>query len=140
MAMTPHLSLSFNGNCEAAFTYYSAVLGGTVESLFRYRGSPLEAAAPPGGEDKVMHAFIRLGGLKIAGADVAPDRYQAPQGFEVMLTMSDPAEAERIYAALADGGYEKMPLQQTFWAARFGVVIDRFGIPWSINCDEAPAQ
>jgi PhnB protein len=139
VALTPHVSVSFNGNCEAAFDHYASSLGGTIESLFRYRGSPFENQVPPEWGDKVMHAFIRIGALKIAGADVVPDKYQAPSGFQVMLAMADPAEAERVFAALADGGDVKMPLQPTFWAARFGVLVDRFGIPWSINCDEAPA-
>ena len=70
-------------------------------------------------------------------SDAPPDHYRKPQGFSVSLNLSDPAEAERIFQALAENGTVQMPLQQTFWAARFGMLIDQFGIPWMINCDQA---
>ena len=71
------------------------------------------------------------------GGDVAPERYEAPKGFSLSLQIESTAEAERIFHALAEGGAVVMPLEKTFWAARFGMVVDRFGIPWLINCEGA---
>jgi PhnB protein len=84
-----------------------------------------------------MHGTIRIGDLVMMGADTPPDRYEQPTGFQLMLEPADAAEAERLFAALADRGAILMPLQETFWSARFGTLIDQFGIPWSVNC-EAP--
>jgi PhnB protein len=137
MALTPHVSLSFDGDCEAAFNHYAQVLGGTVVGFFKYRGSPMEDQAPAEWGDKVMHGSMKVGDLMIVGADSPPDRFVAPQGFELMLAMSDVAEAERLWAGLGDGATIVMPLQETFWALRFGVLVDRFGIRWSINCEAA---
>ena len=74
---------------------------------------------------------------QISGSDVPPDRYEAPQGFQVVLQMDDPVAAERVFNALAENARIAMPLQETFWAIRFGVLVDQFGIPWSINCEKA---
>jgi PhnB protein len=71
------------------------------------------------------------------GADAPPDHYKKPQGFSVTLGLTDKAEAERIFQALAESGTVQTPLQETFWAVRFGMLIDRFGIPWMINCGQA---
>ena len=71
------------------------------------------------------------------GSDVPPDRYEEPKGFSVSLQINDPAEAERLFHALAENGKVEMPIQQTFWAARFGMLVDRFGIPWMVNCEQA---
>ena len=137
--LTPQIYLSFNGDCEAAFRYYAEHLGGTIQGLFPYAGSPEAAKAPPGWETKVMHGSLKVGDIVINGADVTPASvYEWPQGFQLFLEPEDPAEAERLFAALAAGGTVEMPLQQTFWSIRFGVVRDRFGIPWSINCAQAP--
>jgi PhnB protein len=71
------------------------------------------------------------------GADVPPDSYKEPRGFSITIQINDPADAERIFGALSEGGTVTMPLQETFWAARFGMVVDRFGIPWMVNCGQA---
>ena len=135
MQVQPYLS--FKGDCEAAFKFYEQALGGQMGALFRYGGSPMEGDAPAGWSDKVMHGSVTVGGLGLMGADIAPERYEAPKGFSLSIQISDTAEAERIFQALAVDGKVVMPLAETFWAARFGMVIDRFGIPWLINC-EAP--
>jgi PhnB protein len=137
MALKPHIYLSFNGQCEAAFKAYEKILGGKTESFFTWGGSPIAADAPPEWASKVMHATLSVGGTVIAGADVPPERYERPQGFNILLGMDDPREAERIFQALAEGGTVTMPLEKTFWALRFGALTDRFGIPWSINCEQA---
>jgi PhnB protein len=131
--------LSFNGQCEAAFRFYERCLGARVGAIFRYAGSPLADQVPADWQQKIMHGSVTIGGQVLMGGDVAPDRYEAPKGFSLSLQMKDPADAERIFRGLADGGLVVMPLERTFWAERFGVVVDRFGIPWSINC-ETPGE
>jgi PhnB protein len=90
--------------------------------------------APPEWRDKILHATLTLGGTALSGADVLS--YQRPQGFQIQLNLDDVAAAERIFTQFAEGGEVTVPLQQTFWAQRFGAVVDRYGVPWSINCGE----
>jgi len=135
MQMNPYLS--FNGDCEAAFKFYAEHIGGRLGAIFRYGGSPMAGDVPAGWSDKVMHTSLTLGGQVLMGGDAAPDRYEAPKGFSLSLQIEDPAEAERIFHELVQGGQILVPLEKTFWAARFGMAIDRFGIPWMINCEEA---
>jgi PhnB protein len=137
MKLYPHLSLTFNGQCEAAFRLYEQCMGGTIAFMLTWGNSPAAADAPPGWEAKIYHATLKIGDTEITGGDLPADRYEPPKGFSVVLQMDDPLVAERIFQALAEGGRIEMPLQETFWASRFGVVVDRFGIPWSINCERA---
>jgi PhnB protein len=131
--MRANAYLSFRGDCEAAFAFYAECLGGTVGQLFRYGGSPFEAEAPAGWHDKVMHGSVTIGGQDFMGADVAPDKYEKPRGVSLSLHIDDTAEAERVFTALARGGTIVMPLAKTFWAAHFGMLVDRFGIQWMVN-------
>ena len=140
MQMTPYVN--FNGQCEAAFTLYKECLGGQLGTLFRYAGTQLVDQVPADWQDKVMHGSITIGDQVLQGADVAPHLYEEPKGFSLSLQMTSTAEADRIFPMLAKDGTVVMPLEKTFWAARFGVVVDRFGIRWLINCegaDPAPA-
>jgi PhnB protein len=141
MQISPYLS--FKGDCEAAFKFYERCLGGQLGALFRYEGTPLAGYVPADWSDKVMHGSVTLGGLVLMGGDVAPDRYEEPKGFSLSIQITSTADAERIFHELAGGGRVVMPLEKTFWAARFGTVVDRFGIPWLINCegsDQAPEE
>jgi PhnB protein len=135
MQMTAYLS--FKGDCEAAFQFYQQHLGGQPGAIFRYGGTPLADSVPADWSDKVMHGSVTVGGQLLMGGDVAPDRYEAPRGFSLSLEVKQPADAERIFDELAKGGRVLMPLEKTFWASRFGMVVDRFGIPWMINCEES---
>jgi PhnB protein len=135
MQMNPYLS--FNGDCEAAFKLYEECLGAQVGQIFRYGGSPMEGQVPPNWADKIMHGSITIGAQVLMGGDVAPDRYERPKGITLSLQMTSAADAERIFEGLAEGGLIQMPLEKTFWAERFGMVTDRFGIPWLINCEGA---
>lgn len=126
--------LSFRGDCEAAFTFYAECLAGTVGQFFRYAGSPMAGDVPADWQDKIMHGSVTVGGQMFMGGDVAPERYESPKGFSLSLHLDDVPEAERIFQQLASGGRTVMPLEKTFWAARFGMLIDRFGMPWLINC------
>ena len=128
--------LSFKGDCEAAFKFYEQNLGAQLGALFRYGGSPMAGDVSAGWSDKIMHGSLTLGGQVLMGGDVAPDRYEEPKGFSLSLQINNPAEAERVFHALAQGGRVLMPLEKTFWAALFGMIVDRFGIPWLINCED----
>ncbi len=132
MQLNTHLN--FDGNCREAFEYYGKLFAGKVTFMMTYGESPMAAHVPAEDHGKIMHGTVELGGQRLTGADLAGGRYGKPQGFDVMLSLEDPQEAERIFEALADGGWTQMPLQESFWALRFGMVTDRFGIPWMINC------
>jgi PhnB protein len=133
MRMNPYLS--FKGDCEAAFTFYEQHLDAQPGPIFRYGGSPMSGDVPPDWSNKIMHGTVTVGGQVLMGGDVAPERYEAPKGFSLSLQIDRISEAERVFHALGEGGTVVMPLEQTFWAARFGMIVDRFGIPWLINCE-----
>jgi PhnB protein len=136
MHIKPRISLVFNGECDAAFTVYRQCLGGAVTFRLTWGDSPMADQAPSEWRDKILHATLTVGDIAISGGDVLPGQYERPQGFQLQLNPEDPVAAERIFAQLADGGRITVPLQQTFWAQRFGAFVDRFGIPWGINCGE----
>ncbi len=129
--------LSFNGQCEAAFRVYEECLHGKITMMLTYGQSPMAADAP-GLANKILLATLKVGDQTLTGADVPAAGYERPQGFAVQLNIDDPDEAERIFATLAEGGTVRLPVQQTFWALLYGIVIDRFGTPWEINCGTAP--
>lgn len=133
--MNPYLL--FNGDCESAMKFYEKSIGGKVEAMFTHEGTPMEKMVPADWRKKVMHARLKVGDKVLMASDCPPDRYVKPQGFSVNLDCKSPAEAEKVFNALAENGSVQMPLQQTFWAARFGMVTDRFGTPWMINCESA---
>ena len=136
MQVSPYLS--FKGDCEAAFKFYEECFGARVGDLFRYEGSPMADRAPAGWGNKIMHGSVTIGDLVLMGADIAPDSYEAPKGFSLSLQIPTVAEAERVFRELAEDGNVVMPLEQTFWAARFGMLVDGFGVPWQVNCEGAP--
>jgi PhnB protein len=135
MQLNPYIM--FNGQCEAAFKFYEQCLGGKITAMVTHADTPAEANVPSEWRDRILHARLTVGDWVLMGSDTPPEHYEAPKGFSVTLGIDDPAEAERIFNALAENGTVRMPLQQTFWAARFGMLIDRFGIPWMINCEQA---
>jgi len=133
MQLNPYLF--FNGQCEAAFRFYERSLGAKIIAMMPHAGTPAEGQVPPEWRDKIIHARLVLGDQVLMGSDAPPDHFEKPQGFSVTLGIDDPADAERIFNALAENGTIRMPIQQTFWALRFGMLVDRFGIPWMINCE-----
>jgi PhnB protein len=133
MNMAPYLN--FNGECEAAFQLYQATFNGKLGELFRYAGSPMEKDVPADWQNKIMHGSVTVMGQTLMGADNPPGQYEQPKGFSLALHMTSVEDAERIFRALAEGGKVAVPLAKTFWAERFGMVTDRFGIPWAINCE-----
>ena len=131
----PHLH--FNGNCREAFDFYAKTLGGTVAFAMTYGESPAAEHSPPEVHNQIIHARIEFGDQAIAGCDAPGERFSKPQGFNVLVSVDKPADAERIFNALARDGTIGMPFGQTFWAYRFGMCTDRFGTPWMINCEKA---
>ena len=133
MRFNPHLH--FRGECEAAFRFYERVLGGTKFEIMKYGDSPIAGQFPAELRDKVIHATLEFGEQSLTGADVPASGYQKPQGFSVLLQVADAGEAERIFKEFGADGTVQMPLQETFWTERFGMVTDRFGTPWMVNCE-----
>lgn len=134
MQVEPYLF--FNGRCEEALDFYRSALGAEVTSLMRYKDSPepMEPGmVPPGSEDKVMHANLRIGETQIMASDGDCAGQPDFRGFSLTITVADAAEADRMFAALADGGQVQMPLARTFWSPRFGMLVDRFGLGWMVN-------
>jgi len=132
MRLNPHLS--FNGTCQAAFEYYEKCLAGKVTLMLTYADSPMASQTSPDWRAKIIHATLTLGDQVLTGSDATPDLYQKPQGFSVLLSVDAAVEADRIFKELADDGTVQMAVQETFWALRFCMLIDRFGTPWMINC------
>jgi len=135
MQLNPYLT--FSGQCEAAFRFYEKVLGGKIEAMMPHAGTPAAEHVPPEWRSKIMHARLTVGDKVLMGSDAPPAHHEPMKGFSVTLGVEDPADAERIFHALAENGTVRMPIQQTFWAARFGMLVDRFGTPWMINCEQA---
>ncbi len=133
MLVQPYLF--FDGKCEEAVEFYRRALGAEVEMLMRFRDSPEPAQpgmVPPGAEDKVMHAALRIGDTMVLGSDGRCLGQPDFRGFALSLTAADDAEADRLFAALAEGGQVQMPLSKTFFSSRFGMVADRFGVSWMV--------
>jgi PhnB protein len=134
MKVNPYIF--FNGNCEEAFKYYARITGGTIQAMMPHGGTPAESHVPAEWKTKIMHASMTIGDTALMASDAPPGHYQKPQGFSVSLNVTDAAEGERIFNALADGGKVNMPYAKTFWAAGFGMLVDRYDIPWMINCQQ----
>jgi PhnB protein len=133
MELSPYLL--FDGNCEEAFKFYAQTLGGKIEGMNTHAGTPAEEHVPAEWRNKILHARMVIGDQVLMASDAPPGQYQKPQGFSVSISLNDVAEGERIYKALAQGGTVTMEFQETFWAIRFGMLVDRFGIPWFINVE-----
>ena len=133
MKVQPYLN--YNGRTEEAIEFYKQALGAQVDMLMRNSDSPDEpppGMIPPGSENKVMHAALRLGDTTIMASDGNCQGKPSFQGFSLSLTVPNEAEAERRFASLADGGQVQMPLTKTFFSPSFGLVADRFGMSWMI--------
>lgn len=131
-----HPQLNFGGNCEDAFRFYAQHLGGQVTAMIRRSQMP---AAPPGDGDPVIHARLQLGDAVVLGNDVPPAVFRQMRSVYLYLSLDTVDEAERVYRLLADGGEVFMPLEETFFARRFAMLRDRFGVSWSIIHERPPA-
>ncbi len=138
MSLHPCINLSFKGECETAFRHYEHCLNGKITFMLTWGDSPMAKDVPPDWSSKIAHATLEIGNTRIQGSDSTPAGYQTPSGFSITID-PDPAQAENVFAALAEGGTITQPLQQTFWARAFGMLTDRFGIPWIINSGDESA-
>jgi PhnB protein len=130
--------LMFDGQCKTAFEFYAKCLGGRIEMMQTHGESPAKDHTPREWHDKIIHARLTAEDVVLMGSDAPPGHQEKPQGMWVSLDVDKPADAQRIFSALADRGQVKMPFGQTFWAAGgFGMVVDRFGTPWMVNCNTA---
>lgn len=134
MQMIPYLN--FEGNCAEAFRFYEQCFGGTLDLTTNDSPSVTEKM-PPGWENLILNATLFFDGGMIMGSDSPPGQHAAMQGMQANVIMDDVPKAERIFAQLAEGGLVTMAMEKTFWAERFGMVVDRFGTPWMINCNMA---
>jgi len=134
MALTLTPYLNFNNQCAEAFRFYHEVLGGEL-TVQTFGDSPMRDHAPPEMHDAVLNARLVVDGAVLMGFDVRPGVTVKPEGFEVAIGMRDADDADRIFAALAEGGEVTMPIAETFSAKRFGMVTDRYGIPWMVTCE-----
>ena len=133
MLVQPYLFL--DGRCEEAIEFYRRALGAEVTMLMRFKDSPEPhppGMIPPGAENKVMHSSLRIGETTVMASDGQCLGKPTFQGFSLSLTVPNDAEAERLFAKLADGGQVQMPLNKTFFSSRFGMVADRFGVSWMV--------
>ena len=132
--------LFFNGRCEQAVEFYRKALGAEVQMMMRYKESPEPpppGMVPPGFENKIMHTSFRVGETTVMASDGCSAEKPSFQGFSLALSVRDETEADRVFAALSDGGQVRMPLAKTFWSPRFGMVQDRFGIGWMVSVPAA---
>jgi len=134
MQLNPYLF--FKGNCKEAFTYYEKVLKGKIIAMTTHRETPASEHTKAEWQDKIIHARMTFGDQVLMASDAPPEHHQPMQGFSISLTIKEPAEADRVFKAFSEGGQVTMPIQETFWAHRFGMLVDRFGTPWMINCEK----
>jgi PhnB protein len=134
--MQVHPYLYFEGRCEEAVDFYRDALGAEVTFLLRFKDNPdpdQRSMVPHGAEDKILHTSFRVGGITVQASDGRCSGQPSFQGFSLSLTVPDYSEAERLFAALAEGGRVEMPLTKTFFSSGFGMVADRFGVTWKVH-------
>ncbi len=131
--MKTNLYLTFPGNCREAFAFYETTFGSKVLMTMTFGQAPPDAGVPPADADLVLHTAMPLGGLTLMGCDAPAGQEQARSGFQVSVDSPDESEVKRIFAALSEGGVVVMPLGPTFWSPLFGMVRDRFGVPWMVG-------
>jgi PhnB protein len=125
--------LGFDGRCREAFEFYARCFDGRIESMLTHGDAPIRDEVPAEWHPKIMNAHLVAGDLELMGADSPPGQHAHPQGLFVAVILDDDATAERVFEQLSQGGTISMPMAETFWASRFGMVTDRFGIPWAVN-------
>ena len=138
MSLSCHLV--FDGVCDRAFRAYQRILGGELKTLLTFGQSPLAEQLPPDWQGRILHATLVLDDQELMGSDAFPGAYAQPQGFSVTVGYADVDRARAVFDALADGGRLHMPFQATFWSPGFGVLVDRYGVPWEVNCTAAAQE
>ncbi len=137
--MTFNPYLTFNGNCAEAFARYAEIFGAEIGEVMKFGDAPSGVSLPPISDDLVMHAQLNLGDSVLMGSDMSGSGETKYSGIQIQMGYDDVDEARRVFEALAEGGEVEMPFEKTFWAAGFGMVRDRFGVPWMINCNQPAA-
>jgi PhnB protein len=135
-SMQLSVHLSFDGHCAAAFRDYQRRLGGKLITLMSYGESPMVDKVPVEWRERIVHARLEFAGMHLTGSDVPPESYVAPQGFFVTLNVPGVERGRELFGTLAEGGVLRLPFQKTFWSPGYGLVVDRYGVPWEINCEE----
>lgn len=130
--------LHFDGTCEAAFKFYEQKLGGRIVVMMTHEDSPAAEHTPAEWRGKILHGRIAIGDTIVMGSDSPHGREEEMKGFSLTLGIETPAEAERVYRALAEEGSIRMAMEETFFAHRFGMVVDKFGTPWMVICEKTP--
>lgn len=138
MQVNPYLF--FNGQCEAAFRFYEQALNGKITAMMTFADAPAGQQGGPESGNGIMHACLELGEGRLMGSDDPSSDFKAPRGFHVQIAFDKVKDAERVFNTLAKGGKVQMPFEQAFWATRFGMLVDQFGIPWMVNCYEGMEQ
>ena len=136
MQLNPYLY--FDGQCAEAFRTYERCLGGRIEVLLTHRETPAAETTAPEWQDKIIHGRIRIGDALVLASDAPPGHYTRPAGYSVTLRAKTAEEAERVFRDLGEGGTVTAAMAETFFASRFGMLTDRFGIPWMVLCEKAP--
>jgi PhnB protein len=131
--MSLSFHIDYNGQCEEAFRFYAAHLGGRIGTMLRLKDTSAPVASPSHGET-IVHANVSIDGVELAGADVDASRYARPQGFYVLLGVDSAEKVRSAFDALRTGGDVVLAPQKTFWSPCYAIVIDRFAVPWKINC------
>lgn len=126
--------ISFGGRCEEALAFYKKAVGAEVKGLLRWKDSPDAAMQPPPGyEEKVMNASFRIGDTELMADDGMGAKDVEFKGMTLAIEVADDAEAKRVFTALGIDGSVQMPLAKTFWTSSFGMLTDKFGVPWMVN-------
>ncbi len=132
MQLIPYLN--YDGQCREAFDFYARVLDGKITGRMTYGESPMCDQMPADSRERIMHSQLDIGDAVLMGADGPPPHAPPSTGTTLNIMVDTPADAERIFAALAEGGDVRMPMEETFWAQRWGMLVDRYGKPWMVNC------
>lgn len=131
--MSLSFHIDYNGECEEAFNFYAAHLGGTIGTMLKIADSPIPPSATRLARH-IVHANISIDGVELAGADVEEGKYTKPAGFYVLLGVDSEQKVDSYFGALQTRGHVILEPQRTFWSPRYAIVVDRFGVPWKINC------
>ena len=129
--------ITFGGRCEEALEFYKKSIDAEVTSLMRWKESQdKDMKGPPGYEEKIMNAAFRIGETELMADDGMGDKTTEFKGMTLAIEVADDAEAKRVFTALGEGGNVSMPLAKTFWTSSFGMLTDKFGVPWMVNVAE----
>lgn len=132
--MNPYLN--FQGDCREAFDLYARVLGAEISFLITMGESPMANQVPAECHNNICHICLKAPGMMLMGSDCPPDSYEKPQGTIINVQADTAEQAEALFAGLSEGGEIRMPMEETFWAERFGMCTDRFGVQWMVNCEK----